>query len=248
MEDIEAFVVKLLKDAAALPEEGMRVGLLARRLASLGPDDAARAVDLLYKKGPKDSLARTAFSALLNPDGLKKALGIEKFRRIYIASIRLELCKVSRLFTDLPPRKKGLAGYESEEEAPMELITLGERRAMSRKPVKDVIDRLLSDPDPMVIGNILNNPRTTEKEVLKIASKRPNSAQIIKLVASHRVWSKRYGVVKAIALNPFSPPRVVVAILEVMLTQDLRLIAEDKTLHPQVTQGADDLIKEREKS
>lgn len=128
----------------------------------------------------------------------------------------------------------------------MELISLGERRALSKRPVKEVIDRLLSDPDLMVIGNILNNPRTTEKEVLKVASKRPNSPAILKLVAGHRKWSKRYDVMKAIALNPYTPPRVSVALLEGLMTQDLRAIADDKTLHPQVKEAAKDIVKERE--
>jgi hypothetical protein len=99
-------------------------------------------------------------------------------------------------------------GYDKEEEARMELLTLGERRSRSKSNVKDSIDRLLSDPDPIVITNILNNPRVTEREVLKVASKRPNSPGILKLVATHRVWSKRYAVKKAVASNPYSSPRV----------------------------------------
>ena len=245
MEDLDAFVEKLLRDLFALPEEPMRIDLLGRRLASLSPDDGARVIDMLYKKAPRDKGARKAAEALVSPDGLKKALGTERYRLIYSASIELGLQKVSRLFTDLPPHKKGVAGYGSEEEGPMEFISLGQRRSMSKRPVKETIDRLLSDPDPMVVGNILNNPRTTEKEVVKIASKRPNSPHIIKLIAVHRVWSKRYDVKKAIALNPYSPPRVAVALLEWMLTQDLRFISEDTTLHAQVKQGAAEILKDR---
>ncbi len=246
MEDLEAFAAKILSDLTALPEERMRLDLLGRRLSVLEPEGAARLIDAIYKKGAEDKAARRFLSILVNPEGLKKALGEEKFGSIYHASVKMGLRKVSRLFTDLPPRKTGVAGYEKEEEAKMEFITLGQRRMMSKSNVKDTIDRLLSDPDVMVVENLLNNPRITEKEVLKIASKRPNSALILKLVSTHRVWSKRYEVKKAIILNPYTPPRISVALLDMMLTQDLKLIADDKTIHSQVRLSAKDLLNERE--
>ncbi len=126
----------------------------------------------------------------------------------------------------------------------MESITLGERRSLSKRGVKESIDRLLSDPDPVVIGNILNNPRTTEREAVKIASKRPGSTEILKLLASHAKWSKRYAVRKALALNPYSPPRIVIALLEFLMAQDLRLVATDGSLHEQVRRGAEELLNE----
>ncbi|MBI5491513.1 MAG: hypothetical protein HY893_01120 [Deltaproteobacteria bacterium] len=246
MPDIEAMAARILSDLSALPEEKMRLDLLGRRLSALEPGDAAKLIDTVYKKGADDKEARRFRALLVNPEGLRKALGEDRHRSIYHASVQLGLRKVSRLFTDLPPRKTGVAGYEKEEEAKMEFITLGQRRAMSKSNVKDTIDRLLSDPDVMVVNNLLNNPRLTEKEVLKIASKRPNSAQILKLVSTHRVWSKRYEVKKALILNPYTPPRISIALLELMLTQDLKLVAEDKTLHSQVKLSAKDLLNERE--
>ena len=127
----------------------------------------------------------------------------------------------------------------------MESTTLGERRSLSKLNLKDTIDRLLSDPDPMVIANILNNPRATEREILKIASKRPASPKILKLVATHRVWSKRYKIKLAIASNPYSPPRLSIALLDLLLTQDLSTIAADANIHPQVKLSAKDIIRER---
>ncbi len=245
MKDLEGFVWKVLSDLAALPEGTMRLALLGRRLGGLSAEDAALFIDSIYKKGPQDWLSRTALAVLVDPEGIKRILGEEKYTRIYLASVELDLKKVSRLFTDLPPHKKNPSGYDSEEEAMMEFITLGERRAMAKGFKKDTLLRLLSDPDPLVIGNLLNNPRITEKEVVRIASKRPASPRILRIIAGHRVWSKRYGVIKALVLNPYTPPRISIALLEVMLTQDLDLAAKDKSLHPQVRLGAKELLEER---
>lgn len=245
MEDIETFVARLLNDISALPEERMRVDLLARRLKELSPEDAALSIDLVYKKSPEDCLARRARSVFVHHDSIKSALGEQAYELICLASVRLGLKRVERLFTELKPRKSGLSGYDKEEEAKMEFITLGQRRSLSKRPVKDSIDRLLSDPDPLVITNLLNNPRITEKEVLKIASKRPNSPRILKLIIGHRVWSKRYAVVKAVTLNPYTPPRVSISLLEFLLTQDLKTVAEDKTIHPEVKTSAGEILERR---
>lgn len=247
MENLEAFVAKFLADISALPEEKMRLDLLGRRLAGIDAGDAARFIDILYRK-TDDLSAGKARALLVDPEGLKGAIGSVAYRKIYLASIDLGLRKVSRLFTDLPPRKKAPSGYDQEEEAPMEFLTLGQRRAMSKSFTRETLNRLLSDPDPMVIANLLNNPKVTEKEILKIASKRPNSPNILRLIARHKVWSKRYGVARAIILNPYAMPRVSIALLEAMLTQDLRLISDDKTLHPQIRLSAKELLDEKEKS
>ena len=135
-----------------------------------------------------------------------------------------------------------------EEEVRMESMTLGHRRSLSKGFKKDTLDRLLSDPDPVVISNLLDNPRLTERDVLKIASKRPNSAAILKLVAVHRVWSKRQAVKRAVAMNPYTPPRTALGLLDSMLTQELAGVAADLTLHAQVRAHAAEIREQRKRS
>lgn len=243
--DIEPFVAKLLKDIPALPEERMRLELLAKRFGALEPEEAAQALEMIYKKGPEDIASRAIRAILVCPDSLKIILGEEKFKEAHHASINLGLIRISRLFTDLKPHKEDYAGYDTEEEAKMEFVTLGQRRSMSKSNVKDTLDRLLSDPDPVVIRNILNNPRIVEKDVLKIASKRPNSPEILRLISIHGKWSKRPSVAKAVAMNPYTAPRVSIAILELMLAQDLEEVLKNNILHPQVRLSAQEILKDR---
>lgn len=244
MEDLDAFVEELLNGLVALPEEKMRVDLLGRRLGAIDPEDAARCLDEIYRAGASRK-SRIARATLVDHDGLKEAIGKGAYSRISEAAVRLGLGKVSRLFSDLLPVKAGLSGYDKEEEAAMEFISLGRRRSLARSRIKDTIDRLLSDPDPVVVANLLDNPRITEKEVLKIASKRPGSSAILRLIVSHRVWSKRYDVIKAVAMNPYAPPKVSIALLEFLMTQDLKILSEDRNVHPAVRQGAKELIAQR---
>lgn len=244
MKDLQGFVLKFLNDISALPEDPMRVELLGRRLKGLGPAGAAAFLHALYSM-PDDNAVRKAKSLMVDPDGVRSAVGGELYKRIYLASVEGGFRKVSRFFTDLPPFKEGPYGYDKEEDAKMESMTLGERRALSKGLIRDKLARLLSDPDPTVIRNLLDNPKITERDVLKIASKRPNSARILKTIALHRVWSRRYDVVKALVMNPYALPRVAIALLEALLTQDLKAVAGDRSLHPQVIKSAEELIEER---
>lgn len=245
MEDTDELVESILIGIGAFPEHKMRLEFLSKRLSGLDPDRTALVLDGLLKKDPRHPPASRARAMLVDPVGVKEALGDERCRKVYLASLGLGLRRISRLFTDLPPHKKGVAGYDHEEEVRMEHLTLGERRALSKTNLKDNLDRLLSDPDPVVIGNILDNPRITEREVLKIASKRPGSPEILRLVGAHRVWSRRYAVQKAVVLNPYSPPRIAIALLEFLRTPDLAAVAVDATLHPQVRMAAGEIVEER---
>lgn len=244
--ELIAFVKRLVKDMASLPEHSMKIQLLGRRLASLESKEAAVVLNAFYDKDSEYLIDfRKAKALMADPKEVVSAIGKEKSRLIYLASLDLDLQRVGRFFTDLPPHKKGISGYDKEEEAKMELLTLGERRALSKGWIKDKLDRLLSDPDPIVITNILNNPRVTEKEVLKIASKRPNSPNIMKLISTHMRWGLRYAIRKALVQNPYTPPRIALGLLEFLFSQDLKDVAIDGSLHPQVRMAAKERLQER---
>lgn len=237
------FLLKLVKETTPLPEDQMVVAYLKKTLANIKPKDIAITMDELLVNLSKIEGGRRLYTILINMENIMEIVGPAKFHRIYRAAIEENLNKVARFFTDLPPVKKGLSAYDKEEELKMEFITLGERRAMSKGNLKDTLDRLLSDPDTMVINNVLNNPRITEIEVLKITSKRPSAAKILELVAGHRKWSKRYNVIKSLVMNPYTPPRVASGLLEFLMSQDLKEIVSDKKLHPQVKQGALEILE-----
>lgn len=247
MPDIEALAAKLLKDISALPEERMRLALLCKTLSALDPENSARLLDTVYNRDIEDKSASIVRSLMVDDDAVHSQIGDAAYNSIYLAALRGGFIRISRLFTEFEPHKKGVSGYDEEEFIKMEHLTLGERRSLSKSQLKKNIDMLLSDPDPVVIGNLLNNPRITEREVLKIASKRPNSGRILKLVALHPKWSKRYEVAKAVALNPYTSPRVSIALIEKMLTQDLITISDDGTIHPEVRESAKDLLSDRNK-
>lgn len=242
MIEVHSYAKLLIKDIASLPEEKMRLNLLGERFNDLDPIEITDVLNEFYKITPKSKASKALLSILVRPESLMNILGIDKYHESYTQSIKQNYNRVTRLFTDLPPQKSAYSGYTKEEEAKMEDVSLGRRRSMAKSFDKNTLDRLISDPDPMVIGYLLDNPKMIERDVLKITSKRPNSPTILKVIATHRKWSKRYSVRKSIVLNPYTPPRISLGLIEFLMAQDIKLVADSKSIHPQLKQCARELL------
>jgi len=98
-------------------------------------------------------------------------------------------------------------------------LTLGERRALARRPTRTHIDRLMRDPHPMVASILLGNPRITEEDVVRMAAFRPSNPLI--QIEIGKTWSHHKRVRRTIVLNPGSPPAVSVPILSLLVRPEL---------------------------
>jgi hypothetical protein len=98
--------------------------------------------------------------------------------------------------------------YDKRERAQSNLtsteptLTLGERRALARRPTPKGIEKLLSDSDPLVVKHLLNNPRLTERDALKIASHRSQTTLTLFQLFTHPKWGKRPAIRLAIFSHP----------------------------------------------
>jgi hypothetical protein len=98
-------------------------------------------------------------------------------------------------------------------------LTLGERRALARRPTRAHIDRLMRDPHPMVASILLKNPRITEEDVVRMAAFRP--ANPLVQIQIGKTWSHHKRVRRTIVLNPSSPPAVAVPMLSLLVRPEL---------------------------
>jgi hypothetical protein len=122
-------------------------------------------------------------------------------------------------------------------------LTLGERKALARGPVRQTLEHLLRDPHPDVVGILLNNPHLTERDVLAIATRRPNAASVLQEVAKSPRWTRRYPVKRALVLNPHTPPQVAVRLASLLTSQDLQLVRGESYLHPELCCHAAELLQ-----
>lgn len=216
----------------AVPEPGMRVALWRELLTEADPMQALAVVERVIEAvGERREGGQVAFLALGQCLETWPALRGPLLAAATVAGRGAVLS----LLADDPP----LRSAEAEELRPPPLsndreITLGERRAWARRPDRDTIDRLLVDPDPGVIANLLRNPRVVEADVLRIAARRPAPARVLGLVYRHPRWGGRRAVQAALAQNPYTPVEIATALVDLVDAAVLQSLAREPSIHPVV--------------
>ena len=105
-------------------------------------------------------------------------------------------------------------------------LTLGERKSLARKPNRAMLERLMSDPHPDVIERLLVNPRLTEEDVMRIASRRPARPDVLAAIARSQRWVHRPRVRLSLLLNPDMPLDLAIPIAALLRRPELKLVAE----------------------
>ena len=96
------------------------------------------------------------------------------------------------------------------------------------------MERLLRDPHPDVIRQVLANPRLTEDDLLPLAARRPVRPDVLTEIARSTRWSHRPRIRMALVLNPDTPLGVAAPIVSLLLSHELRLVATSPTVAPGV--------------
>lgn len=106
-------------------------------------------------------------------------------------------------------------------------LALGERVSAARRCSSALIKVFLFDPDPKVFAALLNNQRLREDDLLLIASSPEATPEVLSMIAADRKWGCRYGVRKALVLNPITPRAVAASQLRFLSRRDLVSIHEN---------------------
>lgn len=171
-------------------------------------------------------------------------LGYDRVSELYAAARWADIGEIAAIFLPARPTRP-LTVEEAVEENEALALPLGVRKQASRTRDRLLIDRLLRDTNPQVIGVLLNNPHLRERDVVFIAAKRPTQAEVLRVVGSHPRWCTRYAVRKALACNPYTPTVISLRLLETLLRQDLVFISSVGVLPEDVRQEAQRVLQSR---
>jgi len=187
-------------------------------------------------------LYQDAFRTVSDVKLMAKHMGNDLMSEVYTLARRKGYVEVENFMKQAPPARQLGADEELEEDPVLKEMTLGTKRSKARLRDRDLIDRLCHDQDPVVIENLLRNPAVTIRHVVRIASKRPTSAAILRVVYRDLKWVNHYVVKKTLVNNPYTPTQISVSLLNFLLEQDLEDVAENMLLHPLVKSTAIELI------
>jgi hypothetical protein len=230
---------ELARTLASLEAGEMRAHKAAAVLAALPPHDAVALLGQLLRRADRRTDPEAA--AL---EGLLRAV-----RELLEEPVAEALFRASgddpgvqALFTPALPARNFDHDREEWIDREMRARTLGERRSLARTRDRDLLARLATDQDATVVRHVLQNPLCTEREVLTAASRRPQRPDVLEEIFRSRRWSPNRRVRRALALNPYSPPSLASAALALLTEPDLREVAEDLTISPEVRVQARRLI------
>lgn len=236
---------RLVMSHTTIPERTMRTMVLTRKLLALPDDILVDIVNDVFMRARPGDINRARF--ILSVVDIFKTVETAPMRllALYHLSVSRGHTTTAHIFMAPAPKKIPFDEYDFVEGRDMDYLTLGEKRSLARTHIRDRLDRLLYDTNPLVVKNILENPSLTEPDVLKMASRRPNSEKVLVTIYRNDRWVSSYDVKTAIVRNPYTPVPIALGLLLFLKQQDLTEIAADSTLHEVIMTTARALLSRR---
>jgi hypothetical protein len=206
---------RLRRVLLSLPDITLRVSWLRAHLSELRDTEAADQLCSLCEDGERaDPDAR---EALLVVAMLLAATGdspfVERLRQHAEERRLLSLARLLRRSSDGPQGRASeppVPDYGTGRE-----LTVGERRSLARSNDRKVLTKLLRDPHPLVLRQLLGNPRLTEDDIVRLAARRPLHSAIVETLAESPRWLRSQRVRLTLLLNPGTPEHVSMPLLAV---------------------------------
>lgn len=230
----------LVHSLTALPELGLRVLWLADWVQRTTALEGARALDeALGRAVAGDPRAKeAALPIALYLARSHKAAPLEELRASADAEHLLSLARVLEPGPE-PPEVEvefRVPKYSARE------LSLGERRSMARRPTRLQIEKLVLDPDPGVLAQLLQCSGLREEDALLVAARRPvPSGSLETLVQSNR-WMARSRIRHALILNPYSPHGLVLPLVITLTREDIAIVASSMSINPGLRRAATELM------
>lgn len=231
----------------SFPEPSFRLAWLRDRLGRVTSEEGARLLNgLLEESEAADPDAREVLLTLA-------MLFIDSSNRKLLGRMRREARRQALLSLErlLRPARRPAAQAPPHDEQPVpdygmgRELTLGERRSLARRPNRAAFEKLLADPHPMVIRLLLANPKMIEDDAVRLASRRPARAEVIREVAGTHRWLSRTRVRMAILHNPGSPPDIAIPLVGLCTRSQLRELLESTAAQLSVRATARELLDRR---
>jgi hypothetical protein len=171
-------------------------------------------------------------------------LDYDRRKDLYAEAARLGKAEIMRLLRTVPA-KEAVGNPQRLLSKELSELPLGRRRALAKGSHPHWLEQLAKDCDPVVIANLLVNPRTVEPDVVRIAASRPVAAEALVEISKCARWFSRVPVRKALARNPYCPVEIATGIVTSLPLEDLRDMRGDPDLHPETAAQLQQELKRR---
>ncbi len=138
-----------------------------------------------------------------------------------------------------PAIRKAAEGILSEKITEM---TLGEKVALSKMPVRGIVLAMRLDGNILVMKSLLGNSLMTEEDVLLIINKFSARSDILEIIARSDKWSKRYHIKLELVRRPGTPVSISLGLIHNLMVSDLNSLISVSSLHPTLKNAIEKLL------
>lgn len=124
-------------------------------------------------------------------------------------------------------------------------LTLGERIAAARRAHRTIVPHLAHLGEPMVVEALLDNPRLTGEDVIGLLHTPEPPSCLYAALIRHPRWGPRHEIRFAVARSKGAPVPLAVSALAQMPVPQLRLLAKDPGIRPEIRHAAHQLGRRR---
>jgi hypothetical protein len=110
------------------------------------------------------------------------------------------------------------------------LMSIKERVMLAIKGTREARMILVRDPNRIIAGAVLRNPRITDSEIEYISSLKTAPEDVLRQIGQNRAWSRAYTVIHNLVRNPRTPIAISLGFLNRIQTRDLRNLGSNKNV------------------
>ncbi len=125
------------------------------------------------------------------------------------------------------------------------LMSVKDRVMLAIKGTREARMILIRDPNRMVAGAVLRNPRLTDTEIENIASVRTVPDDVLRQIGQNRAWTRSYVVIHNLVKNGRTPIAISLNFINRIQTRDLRALSQNKNIPDVIRQTSYRLYMKR---
>ena len=162
------------------------------------------------------------------PIGLREFFGD---RGVFPAEIP-PLAEFDEPLIDTDPDPEGEEDAEERGTAVQTLaaMTFPQRLKAAVKGTREMRSVLIRDPNKLIASSVLSSPKVSEAEIESFAKMANVSEDVLRIIASNRVWMKSYAIVHSLTRNPKTPVGMSLHLMHRLAARDLAKLAVDRNV------------------
>lgn len=165
-------------------------------------------------------------------------LSLDLIEEIYEESEEQRAALIDKILGELKFEEDGVSNERVSMLNRVLRMNMKDRMKLAMKGDREARNILIRDPNRIVSQAVVQNPKITEQEVEKIAAMRTVPEEVLRLVATSRVWARNYQIMLKLAHNPRTPLTNSMTILTLLQTKDLLSMSKNKNVSEAIRKQA----------